>query len=150
MIHFIYSENMFILYNFLVLYYAIYLKFNHNLTSMNRIDKLIVNMTIIGTCFNIISFIFSNYVFIEISHVILAFQVLLGSVLYSSRMLSYSYIITIMYLLIVRIKYRKCPYYLFNEEIKDDILLTSYEFNNMCFILALTMVLAKKLGNIET
>ena len=103
MIHFIYSENMFILYNFLVLYYAIYLKFNHNLTSMNRIDKLIVNMTIIGTCFNIISFIFSNYVFIEISHVILAFQVLLGSVLYSSHMLSYSYMITIMYLLIVRI-----------------------------------------------
>ena len=43
-------------------------------------------MTIIGTVFNIISFIFSNYVFIEISYNI-SFQVLLGSVLYSNHML---------------------------------------------------------------
>ena len=148
MINFIYSENMFIIYNFLILYYAIYLKFCNNL--YYRIDRLIVNMTIIGTVFNIISFIFSNYVFIEISHVILAFQVLLGSVLYSNHMLSYSFIITIAYLLVIRNKYRKCPYYLFNEEIKDDILLTTYEFNNMCFILALSMVIGKKVGKIES
>ena len=139
---------MFIIYNFLILYYAIYLKFCNNL--YYRIDRLIVNMTIIGTVFNIISFIFSNYVFIEISHVILAFQVLLGSVLYSNHMLSYSFIITIAYLLVIRNKYRKCPYYLFNEEIKDDILLTTYEFNNMCFILALSMVIGKKVGKIES
>ena len=107
-------------------------------------------MTIIGTVFNIISFIFSNYVFIEISHIILAFQVLLGSVLYSNHMLSYSFIITIAYLLVIRNKYRKCPYYLFNEEIKDDILLTTYEFNNMCFILALSMVIGKKIGKFES
>ena len=148
MINFIYSENMFIIYNFLILYYAIYLKFCNNL--YYRIDRLIVNMTIIGTVFNIISFIFSNYVFIEISHVILAFQVLLGSVLYSNHMLSYSFITTIAYLLVIRNKYRKCPYYLFNEEIKDDILLTTYEFNNMCFILALSMVIGKKVGKIES
>ena len=139
---------MFIIYNFLILYYAIYLKFCNNL--YYRIDRLIVNMTIIGTVFNIISFIFSNYVFIEISHVILAFQVLLGSVLYSNHMLSYSFITTIAYLLVIRNKYRKCPYYLFNEEIKDDILLTTYEFNNMCFILALSMVIGKKVGKIES
>ena len=149
MINFIYSENMFIIYNFLILYYAIYLKFCNNLLYY-RIDRLIVNMTIIGTVFNIISFIFSNYVFIEISHVILAFQVLLGSVLYSNHMLSYSFIITIVYLLVIRNKYRKCPYYLFNEEIKDDILLTTYEFNNMCFILALSMVIGKKIGKFES
>ena len=51
MFDFIYSENMFILYNFITLYYACFLKFGMEYNSIgfnfNRIDELIINMTIL-------------------------------------------------------------------------------------------------------
>ena len=144
---------MFILYNFITLYYACFLKFGMENNCMgfnfNRIDELIINMTIVGVVFGIVAFVFCNYVFIEIAHIILAFQVLLGALIYSSHMLSYTFIGTILYLMIFRYKYRKCPYYTFYSEIRDDILLTSYEYNNVCFLLSFLTIFVKKFYNYE-
>jgi hypothetical protein len=153
MIEFIYKKETFIIINFFTLYYAIYLRSLHENKSynlrFNRGDELIINMTIIGIIFSIISFIFQNYVFVEISHIILAFQIFFGGFLYSHHLLSYVFVFTIVYLLIVRHQYKKCPYYHYFPNVDDDILVTSYKFNNMCFILVLALVFAKKYSNAE-
>ena len=65
------------------------------------------------------------------------------------EMLSYTFIGTILYLMIFRYKYRKCPYYTFYSEIRDDILLNSYEYNNVCFLLSFLTIFVKKFYNYE-
>ncbi len=139
----IYSENMFIFINFCVLYYSVYLKFSKH--AFERIDNLIINMTIIGVSFCIISFIYNNYVIVETAHIILAFQILLGSILYTNDSLSIVFLVILLYVFILRYKYRRCPFYVFFPHINDNILLTSYNFNTMCFILSLCIIISKKL-----
>ena len=153
MIEFIYKKEAFIIFIFSILYYAVYLFSLHESKSynitFNRGDELIINMTIIGTIFSIISFIFPYYIFVEISHIILAFQLFIGGFLYSNYLLSYVFIFSIIYLLIVRHRNKKCPYYYYFSNINDDILITSYKFNNMCFILVFALIFAKEYSNIN-